>query len=149
MKLVKVKMKEANFEFEEEFEVPDNEIPKEYVEKILSSFNANRDKKYLRKIVSIAEPISKETVYDWEAVIKDCGRFLNYAQRQYNNAYGNRGVKEDWKKIQGAYSKFTRGIYGNFCALVREHGHSAYDDMTLLGNITEEQYMQLRKSLNH
>lgn len=146
MKLVRVKMEETGLKFEEEFEVPDNEIPENYIENILLRFNDGRDEKYIRTIISISEPIHKEEVYDWEAVMKDCGKFYNYAQRQFNNAYGNRGIKEDYKKIQGAYSKFTRGIYGNFCELVREHGRSAYDDMTLLGSITKEQYKQLIKN---
>lgn len=93
MKIVKAKMKDGYSEFEEDFEVPDNLTPQEYITQLLINFNSGRPKKEIRSLVEILNHVDKKEVYDWDAVLKDGERFIYYARRQFNNAYGNRGVE--------------------------------------------------------
>ena len=145
MKIVKAKMKDGYSEFIETFEIEQEIDSAKEIQRMVDSFNEGRPKKEKRIFLGIDNEVNKVDIYDWNAVIKDAEKFLSYARRQYNNAFGNAGVKGDYKKIMGAYSKFQRGIYGNFCKLISEHSSLCYDDMTLLKNITKEQYIKLRQ----
>lgn len=146
MKIVKAKIKDSNSEWEEPFEMEEELDSKSEVQRFIDLFNSGlSNKKEHRKLIGITDEANKIDVYDWEAVVKDSEKFLYYAKRQFNNAYGNAGVKADYSKIKGAYSKFLRGIYGDFCALITEHASLAYDDMTFLKNLTKDEYKKLRE----
>ncbi len=144
MKEVTAKMKENGTEFEETFEIPTGQDATKHIKRILVDFNETREKKYRRELISIGEEQEVVKVYDWVQVTKDASKFMYYAGRQNSNAYGNAGIKANYNKIQGAHSNFLRGIFGQFISLVKDHGASAYDDMTALSALTKEKYKELR-----
>lgn len=143
MKLYIAKIKDFSSEWNEEYTVPDDIKPEDYVKSFIDHWNGRNDKKYKRSLVGVTD--AGELEYTFERMQRDAGKFYDYCRRQEANAYGHRGVKHDYKKIMSAYNKFSKGTFGDFTQYVNSYKGYDHDNLEKLMKLTKEEYDLAKK----
>lgn len=139
---VKVTIKDSNGSWTEDFDIQDGADIETNCKTIIEHWNSRNDVKYHREHVSY---LIEDKPYDFETMMKDAAKFMDYCHRQESNGYGNRGVKHSYKKIIASHKKFISGTYGNFISFVNEFKGYDYDNISKLYEVTKESYKELRK----
>lgn len=138
----KVTIKDLAGQWDEDFDIIDGVDIEAHCKEVIDGWNSRNDEKYHRTYVSY---IIEDKPYDYETMMKDCQKFMDYCHRQEANGYGNRGVKASYKKIIAAHKKFYSGTFGVFIKFVNEFKGYDYDHLDNLYSMTQEKYKELRK----
>lgn len=125
-------------EWDEDFNVNDERE----VQIIIDRFNAGlRPGEHPRRLVSIKKAEQKTiATYTWADIKRDVIVFMVQVRWENNNAYGNRGVKSDYKKIETASENFLSGKFGVFIRYVKSHHRICTEDLSLLMSLDKKLY---------